>query len=54
MRDLAVMEDDGLVELESDFIHVTPAGRLLVRAVCAVFDRYLRATDERKRYSRII
>ncbi|MGZ5033227.1 MAG: oxygen-independent coproporphyrinogen III oxidase [Usitatibacter sp.] len=54
MRDLESLADDGLVELEDEFIHVTPAGRLLVRAVCAVFDRYLRATQERARYSRVV
>lgn len=54
MRDLERLADDGLVELEDEFIHVTPAGRLLVRAVCAVFDCYLRATAERARYSRVV
>ncbi len=54
MRDLEAMEKDGLVELEDDWIHVTPLGRLLVRSVCAVFDRYLRATQERSRYSRVM
>jgi oxygen-independent coproporphyrinogen-3 oxidase len=42
------------VELEGDWIQVTQAGRLLVRAVCAVFDRYLRQTEERSRYSRVM
>ncbi len=54
LRDLARMEADGLVELEAEYIIVTPAGRLLVRAICAVFDRYLRATEERARYSRVM
>jgi oxygen-independent coproporphyrinogen-3 oxidase len=46
--------DDGLVELGSDWITVTPKGRLLVRAVCMVFDRYLQASRERARYSKVI
>jgi oxygen-independent coproporphyrinogen III oxidase len=54
MLDLERLAADGLVELEDEFIHVTPAGRLLVRAVCAVFDRYLRETQERSRYSRVM
>lgn len=54
MGDLERLAEDGLVELEEEFIHVTPAGRLLVRAVCAVFDRYLRGTQERARYSRVM
>jgi oxygen-independent coproporphyrinogen III oxidase len=54
LHDLAKLADDGLVELDGDWIQVTPAGRLLVRAVCAVFDRYLRQTEERSRYSRVM
>jgi oxygen-independent coproporphyrinogen III oxidase len=54
MRDLESLAADGLVELEDEFIHVTTPGRLLVRAVCAVFDRYLRANQERARYSRVV
>jgi oxygen-independent coproporphyrinogen-3 oxidase len=33
---------------------VTPQGRLLVRAVCMVFDRYLRAGRARALYSRVV
>lgn len=54
LRELERLERDGLVEVDGDWIQVTPAGRLLVRAVCAVFDRYLKATEERARYSRIM
>jgi oxygen-independent coproporphyrinogen-3 oxidase len=34
---------DGLVTISGDEIDVTPLGRLFVRNVCMVFDRYLRA-----------
>ena len=34
---------DGLVEVDADAIEVTPVGRMFVRNVCMVFDRYLRA-----------
>jgi oxygen-independent coproporphyrinogen-3 oxidase len=55
MQDLEALADDGLVELEPDWIHVTPRGRLLVRAVCMVFDRYLRESQARlARYSRVV
>ena len=54
LADLAELEDDGLVVLEGDWIHVTPRGRLLVRAVCMVFDRYLRAKEQRAVYSRVM
>jgi oxygen-independent coproporphyrinogen-3 oxidase len=51
---LKPLADDGLVELGPDWIVVTPKGRLLVRAVCAVFDRYLRERRERAGYSKVI
>jgi oxygen-independent coproporphyrinogen-3 oxidase len=54
MDDLRSLAADGLVELEDDWIHVTPRGRLLVRAVCMVFDRYLRESRQRVRYSRVM
>jgi oxygen-independent coproporphyrinogen-3 oxidase len=54
LKMLEALAADGLVEFEGDWIHVTPRGRLLVRAVCMVFDRYLRATTERVRYSRVM
>ena len=54
MKDLEKLERDGLVELDSDWIHVTPRGRLLVRCVCMVFDKYLRAAEQRAQYSRVM
>jgi oxygen-independent coproporphyrinogen-3 oxidase len=50
---LAVMEGDGLLQLRADGIAVTPAGRLLIRNICMVFDRYLEGNGE-KRFSRAI
>ena len=44
----------GLVEIEKDWIIVTPRGRLLVRPICMVFDRYLRAAQQRARYSQVV
>jgi oxygen-independent coproporphyrinogen III oxidase len=54
LHDLERLAADGLVELEDDWIQVTPRGRLLVRAVCMVFDKYLRAASRREQYSRVI
>ena len=54
LEDLAALEEDGLVELDDEWITVTPAGRLLVRAVCMVFDRHLRERRERGTYSRVM
>jgi len=51
---LKPLVDDGLVEIGPDWITVTPKGRLLVRAVCMVFDRYLRAKRERAGFSKVI
>ncbi len=46
--------DLGLVTLENDWIGVTPRGRYFVRAIGAVFDRYLQGDKARVAYSRII
>ena len=54
LEDLRALEADGLVEVDDEWIHVTPRGRLLVRAVCMVFDRYLRAKEQRAAYSRVM
>ncbi|HEX8011272.1 MAG TPA: oxygen-independent coproporphyrinogen III oxidase [Casimicrobiaceae bacterium] len=51
---LAPLAEDGLVEIGAGSIVVTPRGRLLLRTVAMVFDRYLREQRERTRYSRVI
>ncbi len=51
---LKEFEELGLVEREPGWIAVTPKGRFFVRAISAVFDRYLRADKARVAYSRII
>ncbi|ETF09111.1 MULTISPECIES: oxygen-independent coproporphyrinogen III oxidase [Pseudomonas] len=47
------MAEDGLIRLERERIEVLPAGRLLVRSVCMVFDAYLEQQN-RQRFSRVI
>ncbi|NMG01918.1 oxygen-independent coproporphyrinogen III oxidase [Azoarcus taiwanensis] len=54
LDDLREMAKAGLVKVEDDCITVLPAGRLLVRGIAMVFDRYLRADRERARYSKVI
>jgi oxygen-independent coproporphyrinogen-3 oxidase len=54
LRDLEKFAAEGLVEIQPDWIVVTPKGRLLVRALAMIFDRYLRASRERARYSKVI
>jgi oxygen-independent coproporphyrinogen III oxidase len=51
---LDTMVADGLVELTADALDVTPRGRMLVRNIAMVFDRYLREARERAGYSRVI
>ena len=56
-RELAELEKfavEGLVEISPEWIAITPKGRLLVRAICMLFDRYLRETRQRASYSKVI
>jgi oxygen-independent coproporphyrinogen-3 oxidase len=50
---LKAMQADGLLRVGSEMIEVSPAGRLLIRNVCMVFDKYLRQQQE-QRFSRVI
>lgn len=54
LEELRRLEQAGLVRFEDDFIVVTDAGRLLVRAVAMVFDHHLRADQAQRRYSKVI
>jgi oxygen-independent coproporphyrinogen-3 oxidase len=54
LADLKGLEADGLVETGPEWITVTPRGRLLVRAIAMLFDRYLRERERRASYSRVI
>lgn len=47
------LQRDGLITLDGQGIRVLPAGRLLVRSVCMVFDAYL-AQHAQQRFSRVI
>ena len=50
---LKTMQTDGLVELDSNHIQVTPAGNLLIRNICMTFDKYLQ-TNKEQRFSKVI
>jgi oxygen-independent coproporphyrinogen-3 oxidase len=54
LADLQPMQDDGLLKLDAGSLEVLPAGRLLVRNICMVFDRYLRGDGQRSRFSKVI
>lgn len=51
---LAPFIEAGLVEESPEWITVTPRGKLLVRAVAMVFDRYLRSDERTRRYSKVV
>ena len=51
---LRELERSGLLKLNDPWISVTPKGRMLIRSICMVFDRYLRHERETRRYSRTI
>jgi oxygen-independent coproporphyrinogen-3 oxidase len=52
-RQLEAMANDGLIAIDQAGITVLPAGRLLVRSVCMVFDAYLNPHN-RQFFSRVI
>ena len=54
LADLRRLAEDGLVEVTPGEIVVTAKGRLLVRSICMVFDRYLREKRERATYSKVV
>jgi len=54
LEDLRGMVNAGLVHIDEKWITVLPRGRMLVRAISMVFDRYLRADRQRTRYSKVI
>ena len=54
MGELAELERCGLVRMDGRWISVTPKGRMVIRSVCMVFDKYLRLDRESVRYSKTI
>ncbi|MGJ7918006.1 oxygen-independent coproporphyrinogen III oxidase [Massilia sp. LXY-6] len=54
LAQLAAMEEDGLVSVNGDWVSVGARGRLLIRNVCMVFDRYLATPGAGPRYSKTV
>ncbi|KIF83702.1 oxygen-independent coproporphyrinogen III oxidase [Noviherbaspirillum autotrophicum] len=58
LEKLRALEQDGLLKIDSEWLTVTPKGRLLIRNICMVFDRYLNSPREAKlerlKYSKTI
>ena len=54
LEQLRQLEADGLLTLADGWITVTPKGRLLIRNICMVFDKYLALPQAGPRYSKTI
>ncbi len=54
LKELKVMQEDSLLALSSDNIQVTPAGRMLIRNICMVFDEHLRQQTSEQGFSKVI
>lgn len=54
LADLAVMQQDGLLTVGPGRIDIQPRGKLLIRNICMVFDKYLRMQQQAQRFSRVI
>jgi oxygen-independent coproporphyrinogen-3 oxidase len=51
---LAVLAEDGLLTMDAEWLTVSAKGRLLIRNICMVFDRYLHTAPAQVRYSKTI
>ena len=55
LKELESLQDDGLIELESEKLSVTNAGRLLIRNIAMKFDEYLMKKEKDKpQFSRTV
>lgn len=54
LKELVEYEAEGLLIISPQLISVTPKGRMLIRNICMVFDKYLRTKQEHARYSKVI
>ena len=54
LADLSALENDGLLELDSDAVRVSDTGRLLIRNICMVFDKYLRQDSGENYFSKVV
>ena len=53
LSELETMQQDGLLKIKNQQISVLPAGHLLIRNICMVFDRYLRE-QKNQSFSKVI
>ena len=51
---LQPLQNDGLVSVDQSGIHISPTGRLLLRSIAMVFDRYINPDEESSNFSKAI
>jgi len=54
LDELREYEREGLLKLSAERVGVTPKGRMLIRNICMVFDKYLRTRQKHAIYSKVI
>jgi len=54
VSDLQPLIEDGLVSIDDAQIIITPKGRLLLRSIAMVFDRYIGGDQHDSRFSKAI
>lgn len=54
IEQLREYEREGLLTLDDKWLIITPKGRLLIRNICMVFDKYLAEKEAARKYSRVI
>jgi len=54
LQNLKEMEKDGLLSVDLERITISLQGRLLIRNICMVFDKYLRQAQSERIFSRVI
>jgi oxygen-independent coproporphyrinogen-3 oxidase len=53
LKELLPMQGDGLITITASGLQVLPVGRLLIRNICMVFDKYL-AQKNQQQFSKVI
>jgi len=54
IKRLQPLADDGLIELDQSGVNITQKGRLLLRSIAMVFDRYIDQAENDNRFSKAI
>ena len=54
LEKLRALAEDGLLSIDGEWLSVSAKGRLLIRNICMVFDRYLQVKQDPLRYSKTI